>query len=48
MKKTIIEATHKLKAKVDVSRRDVQFEVGDYFLVHLNKSRLQKGIPIKL
>ena len=48
MKKTIIEATQKLKTKVDISKKDVQFEVEDYFMVYLNKSRLLKGIPTKL
>ena len=40
VKKTITEATHKLKAKVDMSRKDLQFAVSDYVMVHLNKSRL--------
>ena len=48
MKRTIIEATQKLKTKVDMSRKDIQFEVGEYVMVHLNKSRLQKGVPTKL
>ena len=26
----------------------MQFEVGDWVLVHLNKSRLLKGVPTKL
>lgn len=48
MKKIITKATHKLKAKVDMSRKDLQFAVGDYVMVHLNKSRLQKGTSTKL
>ena len=45
---TIQANTMKHKAKVDAKRRDVQFGVGDYVMVHLNKARLQKGIPTKL
>ena len=45
---TIQANTMKHKAKVDAKRRDVQFDVGDYVMVHLNKARLQKGIPTKL
>ena len=48
MKKIIQDSTKKLKAKVDERRKDIQFIVGDYFMVHLNKSRLQKGVPTKL
>jgi hypothetical protein len=48
VKKTIQDNTLKLKAKVDEKKKDVQFVVGDYVMVHLNKARLQKGIPTKL
>ena len=48
VKKTIQENTIKLKAKVDEKKKDVQFSIGDYVMVHLNKERLQKGIPTKL
>lgn len=47
-KKTIQDNTLKLKAKVDEKKKDVQFSIGDYVMVHLNKARLQKGIPTKL
>ena len=40
--------TQKVKTKVDEKKRDVQFVVGDYFMVHLNKYKLQKGVPTKL
>ena len=48
VRNTIYENTMKHKAKVDAKRRDIQFDVGDYVMVHLNKARLQKGIPTKL
>lgn len=48
VKKSLIEATQRLKTKVDERRRDLQFEVGDLVMVHLNKARLQKGVPSKL
>ena len=46
--KTIQDSTQKLKAKVDEKRKDIQFSIGDYVMVHLNKERLQKGVPSKL
>jgi hypothetical protein len=48
VKKQLQEATQKLKEKVDERRKDLQFAVGDLVMVHLNKSRLQKGVPTKL
>lgn len=48
VKRILDEATQKLKSKMDANRKDVQFEVGDWVLVHLNKARLIKGIPTKL
>ena len=48
VKKTIQDNTQKLKAKVDEKRKNVQFFVGDYVMIHLNKERLQKGVPTKL
>lgn len=33
---------------MDATKRDVQFSIGDYVMVHLNKERLQKGVPRKL
>lgn len=47
VKRTIQETTQKLKTKMG-EKRDVQFAVGDYVMVHLNKSRLLKGVPTKL
>lgn len=48
VKKAILESTQKLKAKVDEKRREVQFKVGDYVMVHLSKARMQGGKPTKL
>lgn len=48
VRKTLIENTIKHKAKVDESRRTIDFNVGDLVMVHLNKSRFQKGVPHKL
>ena len=48
VKRTLVEANQKLKEKVDEGRREVQFQVGDLVMVHLNKARLQKGVPTKL
>ena len=47
MKNTIQDSTQKLKDKVDERRKDIQFSIRDYVMVHLNKSRLQKGVPTK-
>ena len=48
VRKTLIENTMKHKAKVDESRRVVEFNVGDLFMVYLNQSRMKKGVPQKL
>ena len=48
VKKIVTAATQKLKENVDLSRKDVQFAVGDYVMVHLNKYRLHKGMTTKL
>ena len=48
VRQTIQENTQKLKATVDEKRRNIQFFVGDFVMVHLNKARLQKGMPTKL
>ena len=34
VKKTIQDNTQKLKAKVDEGRKDIQFPIGDYVIVH--------------
>ena len=38
----------KYKTKVDMSRRDLQFKMGDLVLAYLRKERLPKGHPTKL
>lgn len=48
VKKTLMEENQKLKTKVDERRKDLQFTLGDWVMVHLNKVRLQKVIPRKL
>lgn len=48
VRKTLLDNSQKIKDKVDEKRRDVQFVVGDLVIVHLNKARLQKGVPSKL
>lgn len=48
VRKTLLDNSQKTKDKVDEKRRDVQFVVGDLVMVHLNKARIQKGVPIKL
>lgn len=48
VKKTIMENTAHTKKKVDERKRDVQFQVGDLVMVHLNKERMQKGVLSKL
>ena len=37
-----------MKEKVNEGRRYLKFQVGDLVLMHLNKSRLQKGMSSKL
>lgn len=44
----LLDTTQKIKDKVDEKRKDIQFVVGDMVMVHLNKARLQKGVPSKL
>lgn len=48
VKQALIENTSKIKQKVDERRKNLQFQVGYLFMVHLNKERLQKGVPNKL
>ena len=48
VRKNIQENTQKLKATMDEKRRNVQFVVGDFVMVHLNKEKLQKGMHTKL
>lgn len=48
VRKNVIENVEKVKQKVDATKRDVQFQIGDFVMVHLNKHRMQKGVPHKL
>lgn len=48
VRKALQDTSLKVKARVDATKRDVQFSIGDYVMVHLNKERLQKGVPSKL
>ena len=48
VKKTMLESTQRLKAKLDEKMKEVQFQIGDYVMVHLNKARMQQGMPTKL
>ena len=48
VRKTMIENTMKHKEKVDESRKIVEFNIGGLVMVHINKSRLQKGVPHRL
>lgn len=48
VRKTLLDNTEKLKQKLDASKREVQFQAGDLVMVHLNKQRLQEGVPHKL
>lgn len=43
-----MESTQRLKTKVDAKRKEVNFQIGDYVMVHLNKARMHKGISTKL
>ena len=45
---TLTENANKLKKKVDASKREVWFQIGDLVMVHLNKKIFPKGIPHKL
>ena len=40
VKRTLIEANQKLKEKVDEGRREVQFQIEDLVMLHLNKAKL--------
>lgn len=40
VKQTLKDNTTKIKQKVDERRKNLQFQVGDIFMVHLNKARL--------
>ncbi|GLJ08685.1 hypothetical protein SUGI_0093660 [Cryptomeria japonica] len=48
VRKALQDTSQKVKARVDATKRDVHFSIGDYVMVHLNKARLQKGVPSKL
>lgn len=48
VKQALMENTSKHKQKVDERRTNLQFQVGDLVMVHLNKARLQQGVPNKL
>lgn len=40
VRQALKENTSKIKQKVDEKRRNLQFQVGDLVMVHLNKERL--------
>ena len=48
VRKTLQQNTLKVKAKVDLKRRNVQFQVGNMVMVHLNKDWLPRGSHTKL
>lgn len=48
VKQALTENTKKLKDKVDLKRREVQFGVGELVMVDLNKARMEKGVPTKI
>lgn len=48
VKKALMKANQRLKAKRDEGRRDLQVKVWDLVMVFLNKARLRKDIPSKL
>lgn len=48
VKKTFENHNAKLKTKVDDRKIDIQFQVGDLFMVNLNKHRMTKGQSTKL
>lgn len=48
VKQELKDNTTKIKQKVDERRKKLQLQVGDIVMVHLNKERLQQGIPNKL
>jgi len=45
---TLHQNSQKIKARVDQRRRDVQYQIGDMVMVHLNKNRLPIGKHSKL
>lgn len=48
VRKTLQDTLKKVKARMDASKRDVQFSVGEFVMVHFNKYRLHKRVPSKL
>lgn len=48
VKQALMKNTSKIKQKADERRKNLQFQVGDLVMVHLNKERLQQGVPNKL
>ncbi|XP_057855213.2 uncharacterized protein LOC131064902 [Cryptomeria japonica] len=48
VRKTLQQNSLKVKAKPDLKRRNVQFQVGDLVIVHLNKDWLPWGSHTKL
>lgn len=48
VKQALNDNTTKIKQKVDERRKNLQFQVGDLVMVHLNKARLQQGVPNNL
>ena len=48
VRKKFQNQVEKYKTRVDKTRRDLQFKVGDLVLAYLKKERLPKGVPTKL
>ena len=48
VRKDLTRDNEKLKHMVDDRKREVQFKLGDLVMVHLQKERLEKGVPHKL
>ncbi|GLJ45038.1 hypothetical protein SUGI_0947910 [Cryptomeria japonica] len=48
VRQALQENSQRIKEKVDEKRKNVQFVVGDWVMVQLNKERLQKGVPKKI
>lgn len=40
VRQALQDTSQKVKARVDATKRDVQFPIGDYLMVHLNNARL--------